>query len=211
MIHKSPWLAKTMEEKEDFWGEIESAQNQEIPSVMISGQTQTMTNQQQMYGNQQQMIMLQQPSSAPKVIGILVIIYGAISVLSGVVGVFGGALLANIEGQLGSDGTSSITTILYSLIELAFGAGFIYCGAQISNRRRIGIQIAWILIAITLFIGIIQSLLFSSDLGVEGADSALVNGLFIGGQVVCNTICAILVAIPLMVNNSMMDDSSLWG
>ena len=75
-----------MEEKEDFWGEIESAQNQEIPSVMISGQTQTMTVPQQMYGNQQQMIMLQQPSSAPKVIGILVIIYGAISVLSGLIG-----------------------------------------------------------------------------------------------------------------------------
>jgi len=36
-------------------------------------------------------------------------------------------------------------------------------------------------------------------------------GTQIGGQVVCNAICGLLVAIPLMVNNSMMDDSSLWG
>ena len=211
MIHKSPWLAKTMEEKEDFWGEVESSQNEAIPSVMISGEPQTVTATQQMYGAQQQMIMLQQPSSAPKVIGIFVIIFGGLNVLGGLLGVFGGSLLADVEGQVGSDNTSSMMIILSSLIDISFGAGFIYCGAQISNRRRIGIQIAWILIATTLIIGIIQSLFWSADLGVEGADAALVNGMFIGGQVVCNTICGLLVAIPLMVNNSMMDDSSLWG
>ena len=200
-----------MEEKEDFWGEIGSTQNEEIPSVMITGQPQTMAAPQQMYGNQQQMIMLQQPSSAPKVIGIFVIIFGGLNVLGGLLGVFGGSLLADVEGQVGSDNTSSMMIILSSLIDISFGAGFIYCGAQISNRRRIGIQIAWILIATTLIIGIIQSLFWSADLGVEGADAALVNGMFIGGQVVCNTICGLLVAIPLMVNNSMMDDSSLWG
>ena len=200
-----------MEEKEDFWGEVESSQNEAIPSVMISGEPQTVTATQQMYGAQQQMIMLQQPSSAPKVIGIFVIIFGGLNVLGGLLGVFGGSLLADVEGQVGSDNTSSMMIILSSLIDISFGAGFIYCGAQISNRRRIGIQIAWILIATTLIIGIIQSLFWSADLGVEGADAALVNGMFIGGQVVCNTICGLLVAIPLMVNNSMMDDSSLWG
>ena len=200
-----------MQEKEDFWGEVESSQNEAIPSVMISGEPQTVTATQQMYGAQQQMIMLQQPSSAPKVIGIFVIIFGGLNVLGGLLGVFGGSLLADVEGQVGSDNTSSMMIILSSLIDISFGAGFIYCGAQISNRRRIGIQIAWILIATTLIIGIIQSLFWSADLGVEGADAALVNGMFIGGQVVCNTICGLLVAIPLMVNNSMMDDSSLWG
>ncbi|MGB1660225.1 MAG: hypothetical protein ACPHHS_07000, partial [Candidatus Poseidoniaceae archaeon] len=82
-----------MEEKEDFWGEVESAQSDAIPSVMITGQPQTMAAPQQMYGAQPQMIMLQQPSSAPKVIGIFVIIYGALNALGGIIGVFGGALL----------------------------------------------------------------------------------------------------------------------
>ena len=77
-----------MEEKEDFWGEIESAQQEPLPSVMISGEPQSMTMPQQMYGTQQQMILMQQPSSAPKVIGIFVIIYGAINALGGLLGSF---------------------------------------------------------------------------------------------------------------------------
>ena len=83
MIHKSPRLAKNMEEKEDFWGEVETSQNEAIPSVMISGEPQTMPTNQQMYGAQQQMILLQQPSSAPKVIGIFVIIWGALNAVGG--------------------------------------------------------------------------------------------------------------------------------
>ena len=86
-----------MEEKEDFWGEVESSQNEAIPSVMISGEPQTVTATQQMYGAQQQMILLQQPSSAPKVIGIFVIIYGAINALFGLIGALGGALLSSSD------------------------------------------------------------------------------------------------------------------
>ena len=78
-----------MEEKEDFWGEVESAQQEPLPSVMISGEPESMAVPQQMYGTQQQMILMQQPSSAPKVIGIFVIIYGALNALSGVLGLFG--------------------------------------------------------------------------------------------------------------------------
>ena len=47
-----------MEEKEDFWGEVESSQNEAIPSVMISGEPQTVPATQQMYGAQQQMILV---------------------------------------------------------------------------------------------------------------------------------------------------------
>ena len=71
-----------MEEKEDFWGEVESSQNEAIPSVMISGEPQTVTATQQMYGAQQQMILIQQPSSAPKIIGVLMIIASIFTLLS---------------------------------------------------------------------------------------------------------------------------------
>ena len=60
---------------------------------MISGEPQTVTATQQMYGAQQQMILLQQPSSAPKVIGIFVIIYGAINALFGLIGALGGSAI----------------------------------------------------------------------------------------------------------------------
>lgn len=196
-----------MEEKEDFWGEIGSTQKEEIPSVMITGQPQTMAAPQQMYGNQQQMIMLQQPSSAPKVIGIFVIIYGAINALGGLLGVFGGALL---ESEFDTGG-SGIYVIVFSMLGMLLSVGFIIAGTQINQRKKIGVQLSWILIAVSLVLGLAQTMLMPVELGGTGLGEDLYYATQIGGQVVCNAICGLLVAIPLMVNNSMMDDSSLWG
>tara|TARA_B100000035_G_C21029900_1_gene567877 strand:- start:1059 stop:1658 length:600 start_codon:yes stop_codon:yes gene_type:complete len=199
-----------MEEKEDFWGEIESTQNESIPSVMISGEPQTVPAAQQMYGAQQQMILLQQPSSAPKVIGIFVIIYGALNTLGGLLGLFSGALLSDAQVVGGNE--FSIQIVLFSLLSMGFGIGFIITGVQINNRKKIGVQLSWILIALSLVIGILQTMLTpTEDLEAVGFDSGAFYALQIGGQVVCNAICGLLVAIPLMVSNSMMDDSSLWG
>lgn len=207
MIHKSPRLGNGMEEKEDFWGEVESAQSDAIPSVMITGQPQTMTAPQQMYGAQPQMIMLQQPSSAPKVIGIFVIIYGALNALGGIIGVFGGALL---ESQFDTGG-SGIMMIAFSMLSTLIGVGFVLSGAQINQRKKSGVQLSWILILVTLILGLAQIALMPVDFTGTGVNESFYYGSQIGGQVICNGICGLLVAIPLMVNNSMMDDSSLWG
>tara|TARA_B100000161_G_scaffold117938_1_gene83761 strand:+ start:1830 stop:2432 length:603 start_codon:yes stop_codon:yes gene_type:complete len=200
-----------MEEKEDFWGEVESSQNETIPSVMISGEPQTVPAAQQMYGAQQQMILLQQPSSAPKVIGIFVIIYGAINALLGLIGALGGALLAESEVfSASSDG--SLQVILFALLSVGFGIGFIITGVQINNRKKIGVQLSWILIALSLVLGLLQTMLATpEEIATTGLNNEAFYGIQIGGTIVCNAICGLLVAIPLMVNNSMMDDSSLWG
>lgn len=207
MIHKSPRLGNGMEEKEDFWGEVESAQSDAIPSVMITGQPQTMTAPQQMYGAQPQMIMLQQPSSAPKVIGIFVIIYGALNALGGIIGVFGGALL---ESQFDTGGSGTMM-IAFSMLSTLIGVGFVLSGAQINQRKKSGVQLSWILILVTLILGLAQIALMPVDFTGTGVNESFYYGSQIGGQVICNGICGLLVAIPLMVNNSMMDDSSLWG
>ena len=196
-----------MEEKEDFWGEIGSIQNEEIPSVMITGQPEAMAAPQQMYGAQQQMIMLQQPSSAPKVIGVFVIIYGAINALGGLLGVFGGALLES-EFETGGSG---ISIIVFSILGMLISVGFIIAGTQINQRKKIGVQLSWILITVSLVLGLAQTMLLPVELDGTGLGEDLYYATQIGGQVVCNAICGLLVAIPLMVNNSMMDDSSLWG
>lgn len=200
-----------MGEKEDFWGEVESSQNEAIPSVMISGEPQTVTATQQMYGAQQQMILLQQPSSAPKVIGIFVIIYGAINALFGLIGALGGAMLSSSDlGIYGSD--VSLQAILFALISVGFGIGFIITGVQINNRKKIGVQLSWILIALSLVLGVLQTMLATpEEIASTGLSNDAFYGFQIGGTIVCNAICGLLVAIPLMVNNSMMDDSSLWG
>ena len=166
MIHKSPRLGNGMEEKEDFWGEVESAQSDAIPSVMITGQPQTMTAPQQMYGAQPQMIMLQQPSSAPKVIGIFVIIYGALNALGGIIGVFGGALL---ESQFDTGG-SGIMMIAFSMLSTLIGVGFVLSGAQINQRKKSGVQLSWILILVTLILGLAQIALMPVDFSRDGSE-----------------------------------------
>lgn len=196
-----------MEEKEDFWGEIESSQNEAMPSVMITGQPQPMAASQQMYGAQQQMILLQQPSSAPKVIGIFVIIYGALNALGGILGVFGGAIL---ESEFDTGG-SAIMVIAFSMVSTLIGVGFILSGSQINQRKKSGVQLSWILIVASLIFGLAQTALMPVDLAGSGISESFYYGSQIGGQVICNAICGLLVAIPMMVNNSMMDDSSLWG
>ena len=202
-----------MEEKEDFWGEVESSQNEAIPSVMISGEPQTVAATQQMYGAQQQMILLQQPSSAPKVIGIFVIIYGAINALFGVIGALGGALLAEAESELlGTSSDVTLQVVLFALLSVGFGIGFIITGVQINNRKKIGVQLSWILIVLSLVLGLLQTMLATpEEIAATGLNNDAFYGFQIGGTIVCNAICGLLVAIPLMVNNSMMDDSSLWG
>ena len=202
-----------MEEKEDFWGEVESSQNEAIPSVMISGEPQTVAATQQMYGAQQQMILLQQPSSAPKVIGIFVIIYGAINALFGLIGALGGALLAEAESELlGTSSDVTLQVVLFALLSIGFGIGFIITGVQINNRKKIGVQLSWILIALSLVLGLLQTMLATpEEIAATGLNNDAFYGFQIGGTIVCNAICGLLVAIPLMVNNSMMDDSSLWG
>jgi hypothetical protein len=174
---------------------------------MITGQPQTMTAPQQMYGAQPQMIMLQQPSSAPKVIGIFVIIYGALNALGGIIGVFGGALL---ESQFDTGGSGTMM-IAFSMLSTLIGVGFVLSGAQINQRKKSGVQLSWILILVTLILGLAQIALMPVDFTGTGVNESFYYGSQIGGQVICNGICGLLVAIPLMVNNSMMDDSSLWG
>ena len=82
-----------MEEKDDFWANVESEQDKSIPSMMISDNQPSEPvmitgTPQQIMGTQHQMIMMQQPSSAPNVIGVFVIIWGGLQILSTIGGAF---------------------------------------------------------------------------------------------------------------------------
>ena len=74
-------------------------------------------------GLPQNVIIMEQPSSAPKVVGIFVIIYGAIGVLGSALGLFGSALLAEIDDDLASD--YSLHLIAFSLASLVVSIGII--------------------------------------------------------------------------------------
>lgn len=206
MILKSSWLAASMEEKEDFWGEIESAQTEEIPSVMISGETQSMTASQQIYGTQQQMILMQQPSSAPKIIGVLMIIvsvltfFSAFTSFSPQVDAFTGEV---IETPL----SLGLVNLLSAIVgTVAFGVG----GYFLVNYQRRGVHVAFLGIGINIILGIVAFYL-GGDAGLGnqlGKGTAMAIGGFL--TLVCNTICGLIIAIPLMSNSHGLDDSSLF-
>ena len=196
-----------MEEKEDFWGEVESAQEEEIPSVMLSGEIQSITVPQQMYGTQQQMILMQQTSSAPKIIGVLMIIASFLSLYS-VFTSFNPQVDA-FTGEVTETPLSlGIVNLLSAIVGIvAFGVG----GYFLANYQRRGVHVALLGIGINVILGIVAVYL--------GGDAGLSNqfgkgtAVAIGGTlaVICNTICGLIIAIPLMSNSPGLDDSSLFS
>lgn len=198
-----------MEEKDDFWANVESEQDKSIPSMMISDNQPSepvmITGMpQHMSGTQHQMILMQQPSSAPKVIGVFVIIWGGLQILSTIGDAFINDLLPEASQV---DATMEWYDYLFSLLSIGFGLGFIYAGNAITNRQKFGVHLAWILLSVGLVLGIVMAFFEPMPDAPDGQEvnKNLFLGIAIGGQLFCNAICGLLVAIPLMANNTFME------
>ena len=201
-----------MEEKDDFWANVESEQDKSIPSMMISDNQPSepvmITGMpQQIMGTQHQMIMMQQPSSAPNVIGVFVIIWGGLQILSTIGGAFINDLLPEASQV---DVTMEWYDYLFNLLSIAFGVGFIYAGYAITNRQKFGVHLTWILLSVGLVLGIVMTFFEPMPDAPDGQEvnKNLFLGIAIGGQLFCNAICGLLAAIPLMVNDSFMEPSN---
>ena len=198
-----------MEEKDDFWANVESEQDKSIPSMMISDNQASepvmITGMpQQISGTQHQMILMQQPSSAPKVIGIFVIIWGGLQILSTI----GGAFINDILPEASQvDATMEWYDYLFTLLSIAFGLGFIFAGNAISNRQKFGVHLTWILLSVGLVLGIVMAFFEPMPDAPDGQEvnKNLFLGIAIGGQLFCNAICGLLAAIPLMASNTLME------
>ena len=198
-----------MEEKDDFWANVESEQDKSIPSMMISDNQPSEPvmitgTPQQTTGTQHQMILMQQPSSAPNVIGVFVIIWGGLQILSTIGGAFINDLLPEASQV---DATMEWYDYLFSLLSIIFGLGFIYSGYAITNRQKFGVHLAWILLSVGLVLGIVMAFFEPMPDAPDGQEvnKNLFLGIAIGGQLFCNAICGLLVAIPLMANNTLME------
>ena len=163
-------------------------------------------------GLPENVIIIQEPSGAPKVVGILIIIYGVFSILGEVISIgdtldFGGFFIA------------------MSLVNVGLSAGFIAGGIMMTNYQKRGVHLSLLLVAISAIIGIvaimmmpgiIDDLVEEEDLTAEERDSLEQNTGTIMGLgaifvVVCNGICGLIIAIPLMISDNGLDNSSLFG
>ena len=177
----------------------------------ISGQPQSIMID-PMSGLPQNVIMIQQPSAGPKVVGILVIIWGVISILGEVFSI----------GQTVSMGSFFIAS---SILNLGISAGFIVGGAMMTNYQMRGVQISLAMIVVSTIVGLamfalmpdlLDDLADEEDLTSEEREEldeygGLVMGVGAIFTVICNGICGLIIAIPLMISNNGLDKSSLFS
>ena len=166
-----------------------------------------------------QMIVVSKESSTPKVVGIITIIYGSLSLLTFLIqtAVFS-AVPSVREGatQAGFGSTGYWVSMLGSAAGLVM---LIIGGYWISERQRRGVQLSMIAIGITVVTAIAGAALgFDGGIADQLEDSGMVSesdamtistGVNISMNIICNACCGLFVAWPLMITDAGMDRSSL--
>ena len=160
-----------------------------------------------------QLIYLQPPSSAAKVIGILVIIYAILGILG------------NLASAVGSIEMGNSILIALDVLNLGIGGATIVGGWMLVNYQRRGVMLLILTILLSTGVGVAQmsmaddiyvQMLEDGDLTQEEYDmiqqtSGLIQGIGMVMMVFCGGICGLIVAIPLMISNNGLDESKLFG
>ncbi len=164
-------------------------------------------------GLPQNVIIIQQPSSGPKIIGILIIIWGVFGILGEVI---------NLGNTLEYGGLF----VVIALVNLLVAGGYIAGGYMIQNYQKKGIHLSLLLLVVSTIVsvammslmpGMIDDLieedndLTDDDKEQLEASTGLIAGIGIVFIVICNGICGLIIAIPMMISNNGLDDSKLFG
>ena len=154
---------------------------------------------------------LQPPSAAPKVMGILIIIWAAINSL-GIFSIFFPDQIDPITGEVIKTSMALMAVNLFNILLTSAGLGL--GGYWMLNYQRRGMHLALLTVLVSTILSVVAIPLGAADganssfalLGIgEGGTSAIYAGIIL----FCQGICALIVAIPLMVSNNGFDDSNL--
>ena len=196
----------------DPWGG-QQPDHKQPEAVMMGNVSQQPSVLGQAGGMAGQVIMVQQPSSAAKVVGVLVIILGCLGVMSGIGEIFNALSYS-----------SMVIALVLAILNIANSAASVLGGYWMTNYERRGVQ----LVLITVLVGFITasaSTLVLGDLMQEELDAgnvsqeewdasqglmSILGGVVIAVSAVCYGICGLIVAIPLMSANGGLDESSLF-
>ena len=196
----------------DPWGG-QQPDHKQPEAVMMGNVSQQPSVLGQAGGMAGQVIMVQQPSSAAKVVGVLVIILGCLGVMSGIGEIFNALSYS-----------SMVIALVIAILNIANSAASVLGGYWMTNYERRGVQ----LVLITVLVGFITasaSTLVLGDMMQEELDAgnvsqeewdasqglmSILGGVVIAVSAVCYGICGLIVAIPLMSANGGLDESSLF-
>ena len=156
-----------------------------------------------------QIIMLQPPSNASKIIGICCIIFGAFNIISLLSLLFIPQVdpLTNEEISVSTSSfIISILSALISIVTLCVG------GYMMVNFQKRGIFIVIGGIFVGFIISTISVMMGDFDGWGEsvGMSDNAANGILIGVQALCNVLCGVIVAIPLMIANNGLDNPKVF-
>ena len=217
MQSDSPWDDITPEDE----AKQPSMMDAPPESVPISAEFSTMQNGAMLSGMAEmppgQMIFLGPPSSAPKVIGILCVLWGLFGLVSSGL---------NLLGVLGYETSQPILLAVYGG-GLAVGVATIAGGVMLVNYQRRGVHLLFIAILVFWALAGLElttaddadaydQMLEDGDLSQEEYDFIIDNSgiavkigmIFVA---LCGGMCVLIAAIPLMVSNNGLDKSSLFG
>ena len=162
-----------------------------------------------------QLIYLQPPSSAAKVLGIIMLIYGVvvslltlISLLT--VNIFSAEQLSQLYGV---DDADTVKLVVFLNTSLAFSLltsiAYVLAGVWVKNFQRRGVMLALLLTLSDFLFSTVIVFIFpefmSGGLIAPGRGGIIVEGVF------TSMFCGLIWAIPLMVANNGLDESKLFG
>ena len=153
-------------------------------------------------------VMVGPKSSLPKIMGILMMIYGVIMGLLSVLGLATtGETISMYEG-MGIE-VSSIYVWVQALVTVVVSFVVAYAGYQVFNYQRSGVMMGLYAIGASLAVQLIGTVLFADAMAEMAGDSAL--GAAAGSigaffQVFCAAICGLLVALPILASADSLED-----
>ena len=182
-------------------------QPQQQPQPIIVGQTAQFGGEPTPYAGQA-VVMAGPPSQAAKVVGILVMIYGGLSILGGIFNALAGPLMneyfSGMSPEFQEYATPDWVYYLQGLSGIVAGVAFLYSGWLMQNFERKGIYFTWGILGITFLFAIVLAALMPYP-AVEGMDSESMRLIGVGGAVFGKLCggggCGVLTAIPLFMNN----------
>ncbi|RJV01396.1 MAG: hypothetical protein DWC11_04780 [Candidatus Poseidoniales archaeon] len=166
------------------------------------------------YGAQGQMIFVQPPSGAAKVMGILIIIYASFGLLGALASLLGGSFFEALLGEVASQDPDALGfdpagfgqyMMLTGLIGLVTSAGTLLGGIWTMQYQRRGVHLGLAMIMASFLLGLVLAFMYP-----EFSDSGFGMGATVIMSVLGSGFCGLMVAIPLMVSNNGLDDSSLF-
>ena len=153
-------------------------------------------------------VMVGPKSSLPKIMGILMMIYGVIVGLLSVLG------LATTEDTIAMYEDLEIeVNPIYMWVQgiVAVGVNFAiaYAGNQVRNYQRSGVMLGLYAIGALLAVQLIGTVLFADAMAEMAGDSGM--GAIAGSigaffQVFCAAICGLLVALPILASADSLED-----